>query len=144
MRRHRFPRRSGMSLLVSLFLCLLLVWNSGLSTKANGPTPPTFVKAWGSASPISDGQFVDPMGVAVDSSGNIFVADTGNDRIQKFSPNSAFLTAWGSHGSGDGQFLGCEGIAVDSGGNIYAADGGNNRIQKFTSDGLLLTKWGGP
>src|SRR5262249_7691545 len=66
-------------------------------------TPPcTFVTTWGSSG-SGDGQFSFPEGVATDGSGNVYVADTGNDRIQKFDASGTFLSTWGSFGSGDGQ-----------------------------------------
>jgi PKD repeat protein len=96
---------------------------------------------WGSGG-SGDGQFSDPSGVAVDSSGNVYVSDSGNNRIQKFSSNGSFLDKWGSGGSGDGQFATPYGVIIDPSGNLYAADKYNNRIQKFDSTGLFLTKWG--
>jgi hypothetical protein len=72
-----------------------------------------------------------PRAVAVDTSGNVYVADTNNDRIQKFTSDGTFLTTWGSEGSGDGQFDWPSGVAVDASGNVYVADRGNDRIQKF-------------
>jgi sugar lactone lactonase YvrE len=89
-----------------------------------------------------DGQFKYPEGVAVDTSGNVYVADEGNHRIQKFTSDGTFLTKWGSNGSGNGQFSGPYGVAVDASGNVYVADIYNYRIQKFTSYGTFLTKWG--
>ncbi len=89
-----------------------------------------------------NGQFNSAGGVAVDSSGNVYVADTNNNRIQKFTSSGAYMTQWGSSGSGDGQFSNPNGVAVDSSGNVYVADTYNNRIQKFTSTGTLITKWG--
>ncbi len=86
--------------------------------------------SWGSLG-FGDGQFRNPQGIAVDGAGNVYVADSGNDRIQKFSASGAFLAKWGSEGSEDGQFLFPEGIAVDSLGDVYVADSENNRIQKF-------------
>jgi DNA-binding beta-propeller fold protein YncE len=85
---------------------------------------------WGSYG-TGNGQFKNPWGVAVDSAGNVYVADTGNDRIQKFDPNGRFLTKWGSRGSGNGQLFGPSDIEVDSGGNVYVVDQLNNRVQKF-------------
>ncbi|MFA5414691.1 MAG: PKD domain-containing protein, partial [Methanoregula sp.] len=100
-----------------------------------------FVTKWGSYG-LSDGKFVSPSGIAVDSSGNVYVADNQNHRIQKFTSTGTFLGKWGSYGSGDGQFIYPTGMAVDSSGYIYVADEGNNRIQKFTSTGTFLGKWG--
>ncbi len=80
--------------------------------------------------------------MTVDSSGNVYVADYGNNRIQKFDSNGNFITKWGSQGSGDGQFIQLNDVAVDSSGNVYVADYGNNRIQKFDSNGNFITKWG--
>ena len=79
-----------------------------------------------------DGYFNDPAGVAVDSSGNVYVADKDNHRIQKFDNNGNFITKWGSNGwTGNGQFQYPEDVAVDSSLNVYVADTYNHRIQKF-------------
>jgi hypothetical protein len=59
------------------------------------------------------------------------VADSGNNRIQKFDASGGFIAKWGSLGSGDGQFSNPQGMAIDAQGNVYVADSGNNRIQKF-------------
>ena len=90
----------------------------------------------------TDGQFGNPNGIALDSSGNVYVADAGNDRIQKFNSNGAFVTTWGSSRTANGQFISPNGIAVDSSGNVYVAEFSNNRIQKFNSNGAFITKWG--
>src|SRR3972149_6699925 len=89
-----------------------------------------------------DGEFADPQGVAVDSTGNIYVADTDNDRIQKFNSNGNFILTFGTLGFGNGQFDGPQGVAVDSTGNIYIADTFNNRIQKFDSNGNFILTFG--
>ncbi len=93
-----------------------------------GLRQPPFLTEWGSQG-SGDGQFANPTGVAVDGSGNVFVADF-NSRIQKFTNTGTFLTKWGCPGSGDGQFSFPTGVAVDGSGNVFVADG-NNRIQKF-------------
>jgi len=86
---------------------------------------------------LGDGQFISPQGIALDRSGNIYVADTGNNRIQKFSPDGVFLEKWGSYGSGDGQFILPGDVKVDKSGNVYVADTGNNRIQKFIKGSVV-------
>ena len=98
-----------------------------------GGVPPcgTFLLTWGVRSGTGNGQFNIPEGVATDESGNVYVADTGNQRIQKFDADGNFLTTWGSEGSGNGQFEGPVGVATDGSGNGYVVDSGNNRIQKF-------------
>jgi chloramphenicol O-acetyltransferase len=94
----------------------------------------SFITKWGDIG-SEDGQFVQPFGVAVDSSGNnVYVADSRNNRIQKFDSNGTFITKWGNTGSEDGQFVFPLGVAVDSSGNnVYVADTSNNRIQVFSS-----------
>ena len=74
------------------------------------------------------------MGVAVDSAGYVYVADTYNDRIQKFDSAGKFITKWGTKGNSTGQFHGPQGVAVDSAGYVYVADTYNDRIQKFDRD----------
>ena len=83
--------------------------------------------------PLSgDGQFNGLAGVAVErSSGHVFVADTGNTRIEEFTNTGTFVTQWGCRGSGVGQFNSLGGVAADGSGHVFVADVGNNRIQKF-------------
>lgn len=70
-------------------------------------------------------------GVAVDDQGYIFVADSGNNRIQIFNPDGSFLKTFGSWGSGDSEFKGLEGVAIMSNGNILVCDRENHRVQVF-------------
>ena len=86
--------------------------------------------------------FNNPQGITINTSGNIYVADTGNHRIQKFSPDGALITRWGSYGLGDGQFSVPSWIATDSNGNVYVTERDHSRIQKFTANGEFITKWG--
>jgi DNA-binding beta-propeller fold protein YncE len=91
-----------------------------------------------------NGEFESPTGIAVDGNGNILVADTGNGRIEKFSPTGAFLGSIGTKGSGYGQLGAPNGIAIDRAGNIYVAEADNHRVQKLASDGTFITEWKGP
>ena len=90
-----------------------------------------------------DGQFLDPEGLTLDTSGNVFVVDTGNDRVQKLSPTGTFLRAVGGPGWEDGQFNKPGGIAASKGLEIYVADGRNRRIQVFNFNLRLLAVIGG-
>ena len=101
------------------------------TTSTTVPICGTFVTTWGSSG-TGDGQFNAPLGVATDGNGNVYVADTNNNRIQKFDASGTFLTTSGSYGSGNGQFSNPIGVATDGSGNLYVADTNNNRIQKFT------------
>ena len=72
---------------------------------------------------IEKGRFAFPHSLAVDNLGNIYVGDTGNKRIQKFSPNGTFLTSWGSEGTGNGEFLGLHDVTVDPKGKfVYTVE----------------------
>ena len=90
-----------------------------------------------------DGRMIYPQGIAVDSSsGNVYVADTGNNRIQVFSSNGAFIGEWGRYGGREGNMRSPTDVALDQEGNVYVADTGNNRIQVFSSNGTVITEWG--
>jgi serine/threonine-protein kinase len=93
-----------------------------------------FLDTWGTSG-AGPGQFVSPIGVAVDRQGNIFVVDSYTCRIQELSPAGKLLAAWGRPGSRPGEFRNPQGIAVDPQGNVYVADSGNNRIQEFAAMG---------
>jgi len=71
------------------------------------------------------------MGIALDSKNNLFVAETGFNRIQVYAPDGRLIAEWGTKGSWNGDFNGPVDIAVDREGNIYVVDCGNCRIQKF-------------
>jgi DNA-binding beta-propeller fold protein YncE len=90
-----------------------------------------------------NGQLNTPRGVALDSQGNVYVADTLNHRIEKFNRAGQALTTWGTEGSGDGQFKEPMGVAVDAQGNVFVADTWNHRVQKFDSTGKFVSKWNG-
>ena len=75
-----------------------------------------------------------PAGITVDSSsGNVYVADTDNHRIQVFSSNGTFISTWGVYGIDEIGMRFPEGVAIDQeGGNVYVADTANHRISAFT------------
>jgi len=81
------------------------------------------------------GEFNLPTGISFDGNGNVLVADTGNGRIEKFSPNGTFVTSIG-------QFEAPSGIAIDHAGNIYVAEiGSKHRVQKLGPDGTFIATW---
>jgi len=91
-------------------------------------------------------RFYSPQGIAVDASGNIYVADTYNNKIRKITPNGEVSTfaGTGSLGYQDGysstsRFYSPYGVAVDASGTVYVADTYNNRIRKITLEGRVST-----
>ena len=88
------------------------------------------------------GYFNEPLDVAVDQLGYVYVSDCLNDRIQKFTSDGNFVLEWGSHGGGNGQFYYPDGIAINANNEIYVADIWNSRIQKFSNSGEYITQWG--
>ncbi len=86
-------------------------------------------------------QFNIPVSVAVDGSGNVYVADRGNHRIRKITPGRVVTTFAG--GGNPAEFDAPNGVAVDSKGFVYVADTGNHRIRKITPDGVVTTLAGG-
>ncbi len=88
------------------------------------------------------GKFFEPRDIAVDRQGNVYVVDSRNNRIQKFTAEGKFLIQWGKAGKGRGEFNSPTGVAVDKEGIVYIADTWNHRIQKFTSQGEFLLAWG--
>jgi aldose sugar dehydrogenase len=95
----------------------------------------TFITKWGGEYGGRDSEMRSPAGIALDSSsGNVYVADTGNNRIQVFSSNGTFITKWGGeYGGRDSEMRSPAGIALDSSsGNVYVADTGNDLISART------------
>jgi uncharacterized repeat protein (TIGR01451 family) len=127
--------------LTAVLSSILLATTAATVVAADPSEVPTFVRTWGSVG-TADGQFIDPRGIATDSSGNVYVVEYGNQRVQKFTSSGSFVTKWGSYGRGEGQFIHPWGIAADAAGNIYVSDIGNKRIEKFSSSGTFLAQWG--
>jgi DNA-binding beta-propeller fold protein YncE len=119
----------------------------------------TLLDVWGSPG-TGEGEFdfgfatifgYGPGAIAFDAAGNVYVADTGNHRIQKFGPDRRFLTAWGTEGRGDGQFMYPSDVAVDAQGRVFVLDSTRYNqsaapegtfVQVFDSDGRFLFDWG--
>jgi sugar lactone lactonase YvrE len=125
-------------IIVTIFIFSVIVMLPSIS---EGREKYEFLNEWGDRG-TKDGEFNSPSTIAIDQSGNIYVTDTDNNRIQKFTHDGKFLAKWGTKGIENVQFDRPSGIAVDSAGNVYVADTYNNRIQKFKSNGEFITKWG--
>ena len=93
--------------------------------------------------PGTDGKpFNKPTGVALSSSGEIFVSDGyGNRRMHKYSPDGKLLMSWGEEGVGIGQFALPHGVFVDKQDRVFVADRENHRLQIFTPQGKFITQW---
>ncbi len=93
----------------------------------------------------ADGRCNTPTGICLDELGNMYIVDSLNQRIQKWDSTGAFVTKWGSFGTGDGQFEFASSafnyIAYD-GTYLYVADATLRRVQKFDTSGTYITKWG--
>jgi sugar lactone lactonase YvrE len=90
-----------------------------------------------------EGQFEIPIESAIDGSGNVWVTDYYDDRIEKFSPTGKFLAAYGSKGSGNDEFSDPTGLDINkSTGNVYVMDCGNHRVEELNSEGGFVRTFG--
>ena len=87
------------------------------------------------------GVFYGPRGIAIDREGYVYVADTGNKRIQVFDPDGRFVRQWGGGGVQEGYLDEPVGIAFGPDNNVYVADTWNRRIQVFDESGTFLRQW---
>lgn len=102
----------------------------------------------GDGGPASAARFRDPSRMAIDAQGNMYVADTANNRIREIAPDGSIVTIAGTGTPGlDGdsgpalhaRLNAPQGVAIDAGNNIYVADTGNNKIRKIAPDGTIST-----
>src|SRR5215813_6478927 len=91
------------ALLLIFFLNSTVLLNLKTIT-AYGEESYRFVRSWGGEG-TKNGQFILPHSLAIDKSGNVYVTDTGNNRVEKFSSDGRFISEWGTKGTGDGQFV---------------------------------------
>jgi len=90
------------------------------------------------------GQFDESMSLAVGSGGNVYVVETWNDRVQKFSPRGIPLARWGTAGGSGGWFASPEGLTIGPTGNLYVNDGRDVRVQELSSTGSWIRTWQKP
>jgi sugar lactone lactonase YvrE len=107
------------------------------------------LQVWGSFADISKGEapggtFYEPWGIAVGVDGSVYVADTWNHRIQKFTADGQFVTMWGYFGQAETPFAiwGPRDIAIDSKGHLFVTDTGNKRVVVYDADGNSITQFG--
>jgi DNA-binding beta-propeller fold protein YncE len=101
-----------------------------------------FLAAWGGQG-SGAGQFEAPAGVAADAQGDVYVADSFNNRVQVFGPCHEFVASLGGLGSGAGQLNTPLDVAIGPDGNVYVADTGNDQIEVFDPTGGFVRAWGG-
>ena len=125
--------------LATAFSVLLL---AGVATNQSfGDNAHSYVLQWGSFGQIDGGHFFQLESLSVDNEGNVYVTDSGNARIQKFTSDGQFLKTWGVSGTDNGEFKKPTGIATYEN-NVYVVDSEQARIQVFDSTGKFLQSWG--
>jgi YD repeat-containing protein len=103
---------------------------------------PLYTSQFGAAG-SSNGQFKAPAGAAIDSHGNVWVADKSNNRVEELTSLGQFVAVYGSEGTGALQFKAPEGIAINqSNGNVYVSDTGNNRVEVLSAEGKFVVTYG--
>ncbi len=102
-----------------------------------GAATATYVQGFGGEN-TEGGHLSTPQGVALDSKGNVWVADSGHNRVQEFDSEGKFIQEFGAVGSTSGLFSEPQGIAIDSEGDVWVVDTGNSRLQEFSAKGEFL------
>jgi len=130
----------SLSLIVGIFAVTLLI-ESCSREKVEIPSPKAeFLLEWG-ISGQRDGQFDQPIGIAIDDKGFVYISDSANNRIQKFSEFGELYSKWESAGSEETKLQTPMHIASD-GKNIYVAEYDSDRVQKFSQEEKSLMKFG--
>jgi DNA-binding beta-propeller fold protein YncE len=113
------------------------------------PNNGNIVGVWGGSPGGEPGQLDLPLGVGVDTDGNLYVSESDNWRVQKLAPDGGFLAQWrlcldgdpctlSTAGQGLGEFMASRAITVDGQGTVYVADTGNKRLQRLMIVDFIL------
>jgi uncharacterized protein (TIGR03437 family) len=143
------PEKLPLSLFLALCAPALCIGQSYTISTVAGGSPLSPFSGIGDNGPATSAFLNGPAGVAVDASGNIYIADSGNDLVRKVNGNGIITTIAGTSGSpgfsGDGgpaksaKLHSPSGVAVDGSGNVFIADTTNNRIRKVDTNGIITT-----
>ncbi len=87
------------------------------------------------------GQFYYPDGITIDASGNLWVVDEVNDRLEEISESGEYINEYGSKGTGNGQLSEPVAIAYDNG-HLYTTEAADDRVQEFSTEGAYVSKFG--
>jgi hypothetical protein len=117
--------------------CCLLVSSAAAAVVAS----PVYIGEWGSEG-SAPGQFYEPLSVASSPTGDVYVADGGNSRVQRFSADGVYLGQWGTRGVGPGQMLFPSGITVGAENDVYVVDNETDRVERFSPEGAFIAQWG--
>ncbi len=103
-----------------------------------------FVDRLGSADNASMPHLARPADVALAPSGDQYVVEVVNHRVQRLTSTGAYVSHWGGPfaGTGTGQFDAPESLTVDASGDVFVTDTGNDRVQRFSADGTFEAQWG--
>ncbi len=100
-----------------------------------------YVRQFGTAG-SGPGQLNGIGGIAISGAGELYVADSGNNRVEEFSEEGKYLNRFGSFGSGNGQLSSPGAVALDPAGDVWVLDTANYRVQEFSSTGEYVAKFG--
>lgn len=139
-----FPLLLGSLFLVPIsfiVLILALVWAWRIVRRVQSSQRRRSIAIWGEIG-SRPCQFSSPHDLALDRQGNMYVADTLNNRVQKLSPEGEPVAQWGNTGDKPGAYRSPHGLTVDKDGHILIADTLNHRIQRLSPEGKPLGQWG--